>query len=68
MNDFKIATEREIFPWLNLVEFNNQNGIWAKYGVSGSGGSTFLVDTQGRILAINPSAEEVDGILTSLLN
>jgi len=67
MNDYKIATERENFPWLNLVEFNNQNGIWAKYGISGSGGSSFLVNTKGQILAINPSAEEVDGILQRLL-
>lgn len=58
---------KEKFPWINLVELNNQNGIWDKYGVSNSGGGTILVDEKGEILAINPTASEVKKLLIELL-
>lgn len=51
--------EKEKWPWLNLVELDEQNNIWQKYGVDGSGGGIFLIDKNGEILAINPTAEEV---------
>lgn len=60
----KMAIAREKFPWLNLVEINNQNGIWVKYGIPNAAGGTFLVDKDGKILAVSPSAEEVRSILT----
>jgi len=64
----KKTLDREKFPWINLVELNNQNGIWNKYGVSNSGGGTFLVGPDGTILAKSPSADEVRKILTEKLN
>jgi peroxiredoxin len=66
-NQLKNALEREKFPWINLVELNNQNGIWIKYGIPTAGGRTFLVDKEGKILAIAPTAEEVRNILTEKL-
>jgi len=51
--------EKEKWPWLNLVELDEQNKIWQKYGVDGGGGGIFLIDKNGTILAINPTAEEV---------
>jgi len=67
--DRLIATlEREKFPWLTLVELDHQNGIWNKYGCSRSGGKTFLVDKDGTILAIHPSADEVREKLKELLD
>ena len=62
------AIEREKFPWINLVDLDNQNGIWNMYGISLSGGSSFLVDRDGTILAIHPSAEEAREILLKKLN
>lgn len=59
--------EKEKFPWLNLVELNHQNNIWHKYGISNSGGKTFLVDKNGEIIAIGPSADEVRKILEEKL-
>jgi peroxiredoxin len=56
--------DRERFPWVNLIELNNKNGIWTKYGIPNSGGGTFLVDKDGKILAIKPTAKEVRDILT----
>ena len=58
---------KEKFPWINLVELDKQSKIWDKYGCSNSGGSTFLVDKDGSILAVNPSAEEVKEILNEKL-
>ena len=63
----KIALEMDKYPWLNLIEIDNKNGIWSKYNISNSGGYTWLVDSEGKILAIHPSAEEVDKILEGLL-
>lgn len=66
-NQLKKTLEREKFPWMNLIELNNQNGIWIKYGKPTAGGGTFLVDKDGKILAIEPTAEEVRNILTEKL-
>jgi peroxiredoxin len=63
-DQLKITLGREKFPWVNLVELKNQNGIWIKYGIPNSGGGTFLVDKNGKILAIKPTAKEVKDILT----
>lgn len=51
--------EREKWPWINLVELDKQNNIWQKYGADNSGGAIFLIDQDGKILAKNPTAEEV---------
>lgn len=67
MNQYHIAVENDKYPWLNLVEFNNQNGIWSLYNKEGSGGGNFLVDTDGKILAISPNAKEVEEILSNIL-
>ncbi len=58
---------KEKFPWINLVELDRQNSIWEKYGVSMQGGAIFLVDENGRILAIDPTASEVKNILLDLI-
>lgn len=67
-NAFVKAIEKDKYPWLNLIELENKNRIWDKYNISNSGGSTFLIDTRGIILAIHPDAEELDKILKGLLN
>jgi peroxiredoxin len=63
-DQLKRTLDRERFPWVNLVELNNQNRIWTKYGIPNSGGGTFLVDKDGKIIAIKPTAKEVRDILT----
>ncbi|WP_051697914.1 TlpA disulfide reductase family protein [Prevotella sp. 10(H)] len=57
------AAKKDNYPWLNLLELNDKNEIWKKYGVGNAGGSTFLVDKDGTILAVHPTAEEVRTIL-----
>ena len=63
----KKAIEQDKYPWLNLVELNDKGNIWEMYGAGNSGGCTYLVDKDGKILAIHPSAEEVTKILTEML-
>ncbi|KFC57588.1 hypothetical protein FEM08_36350 [Flavobacterium gilvum] len=64
---YKIAIAKDKYPWLNLIELDNKNGIWNKYNISNSGGSTFLIDSKGKILAIHPDAEQLEKILKELL-
>ncbi len=47
------------FPWLQLVDLDRKCKIWSKYGIGNAAGGTFLIDKNGKILVINPSAEEV---------
>ncbi|KXX71172.1 TlpA disulfide reductase family protein [Flammeovirga sp. SJP92] len=60
--------EKEKWPWLNLVEVDDQNNIWQKYNIDGSGGGIFLIDENGVILVKDPTAEEVRKVLESRLN
>lgn len=63
----KAAALQDGYPWLNLVELNDAGNIWLKYCVGNSGGGTFLVGRDGKILAIGPSPEEVERILEKML-
>jgi Peroxiredoxin len=61
------AAQKDKYPWLNLIELKNKGKIWTKYGVGNSGGGTFLVDKNGIVLAIDPTAHQVKAILDKLL-
>lgn len=51
------------YPWLLTAEINDENKLWEKYCVSGGGGGQFLMDNKGKIIAINPSLEDIKRIL-----
>ncbi len=55
----KKAIERYGFPWLNLVDLDDKNNIWKKYDIPFSGGGTFLIDSSGKIIAVDPPAKDV---------
>ncbi len=61
------AAKKDNYPWLNLIELNDKGKLWEKYGLGNSGGGTFLVDKNGKILAISPNANEVRKVLDELL-
>ena len=63
----KQAIKQDKYPWLNLVELSDEGHIWEMYGAGNSGGCTYLVDLDGKILAIHPTAEEVTKILKEKL-
>lgn len=66
-NEMKKRIEKEQYSWINLVDLDHENQIWYMYGISNLAGETFLVDKDGKILAIGPTAEEVKKILTDKL-
>lgn len=66
--DMERALARDGYPWLNLLELHDEHKIWEKYGVSRAGGITVLVDRDGTILAVSPTAEEVERILQEKLH
>ena len=57
------AIEKHKYPWTILSEISDKNNIWEKYSISKSGGSQFLVDNKGIILAINPTPDELRKII-----
>jgi hypothetical protein len=64
---FQAAVKKDRYPWLNLIELNNANGIWDKYNIAGSGGCTYLIGRDGKILAIHPDAAELERMLLKIL-
>ncbi|WP_281671321.1 peroxiredoxin family protein [Rikenella microfusus] len=61
------AIARDGYPWLNLLELNDRAGIWQLYGVSRGAGCQVLIDTDGTVLAIDPTAAELRQILARKL-
>lgn len=58
----KIAMEMQ-FPWKTLIEIDNSNKIWYRYGISNAAGALYLVDKQGEILLVNPRMEQIEEVL-----
>lgn len=61
------AIKRDGYPWLNLVELDDANSIRKKYHAGNGGGKIVMVDKDGTILAVDPSADEVEKILIEKL-
>ena len=61
------AIQLDKYPWENLVELNDAEQIWNKYGIGNAGGSHFLIDVNGKIIAIAPSIEEIRNFLKTKL-
>ena len=65
--DMIVAMNRFKFPWNNFLELKDKNKIWSKYGLGNAGGGEFLIGADGKILAVQPTVEEVEEILKKLL-
>ncbi|MBE9480092.1 MAG: TlpA family protein disulfide reductase [Bacteroidetes bacterium] len=61
------SIKKENYPWINIIDKDNQNRVWEKYSISNRGGGTFLITSSGKIIAIDLSAVEVKQKLTELL-
>lgn len=61
------AIERLGLEWLNLVELNDEGKIWTKYGAGNSGGKVILLDRDGRIVAMDFTADELERHLEVLI-
>ena len=68
LDEIKAAAEKDDYPWPVLVEVAGANNIWAKYRCANAGGTSVLVDADGKIVAVYPTAEEVEKYLEKFYN
>ena len=61
------AIKKDGYPWLNLLELDDRGGIWALYRIQGAMCGSFLIGADGKIVAVNPTAEEVRDYLEKAL-
>jgi len=62
------AIKLDKYPWENLVELNDTEKVWVKYGIGNAGGSEFLIDEKGTIVAVAPSIDEIRDFLQKYYN
>ncbi len=67
LEDAISAAKADGYPWLNLVDINDKNNIWDKYGMKNSSGDIFLFDKYGRIVTYSVSVDELRAILKQYL-
>lgn len=67
LDAIRTAARRDGHPWQTLVDLGGAAGLFARYGLSNSGGSSYLIDRDGTILAINPRETELRKILEEKL-
>ena len=60
------AVAADGYPWQTYLELSDENKIWEKHGAGNSGGTSFLIDKDGTILLVHPTAEELDQTLSIL--
>ncbi|PPK96858.1 glutathione peroxidase-family protein [Nonlabens xylanidelens] len=53
------------WKWKQLTEINAENRIWQTYQVNGGGGGIFLIDNKGKVIAKDPSYEQVENAILS---
>lgn len=66
--NLELAINKDGYPWLQLLELDDSRQIWTRYMLGNAGGGVFLIDRDGTILAVNPTAEQVRGILKEKLD
>ena len=66
-SDMEQAVKKDGYPWACYAEVGDANRIWARHGLGHAAGGTFLVDSDGTLLAVGASADEVREILRKKL-
>jgi thiol-disulfide isomerase/thioredoxin len=59
--------EKENYPWTNLIDKDNSVGVWEKYNLSYQSGGTLLMDASGKIIAVDPSKDELKSKIAEVL-
>ena len=57
------AIKKDGYKWPQLVELDDRANIWAKYGCINSGGRRIFINSDGKILAFDPTTEELATII-----
>lgn len=53
------AVKQDGYKWPQLVELDDRANIWAKYGCNNAAGRRILFDAQGKIIAFDPTIEQL---------
>lgn len=61
----RIAIEN--YVWQNLFDIDDKLNVWNKYGINNGVGMMVVVDQQGKIVAIDPKANELEALLIKTL-
>lgn len=64
----KERIKRENYTWPNLIDLDDRLNIWNIYGISNGVGLMVLVDSDGTILATDPTPAELEMILQQKLD
>lgn len=62
-SEWRKALAQDDYPWVNLVALGEDQAVWTLYGVPNAAGSRFLISSDGTILKINPTPEEVEAAI-----
>lgn len=54
---------KESWNWLQLLDIDDKNQVWKKYGLPDGGGQLVLVDKNGKIISMNAKPEEIKAYL-----
>jgi thiol-disulfide isomerase/thioredoxin len=58
------AVAKDGYKWPVLVELDDRINLWRQYNAGDSGGSIYIIDpTTKKILAINPTTEEIEALV-----
>lgn len=68
LSDVKERLDEDSYPWVTLIDQPEINSrINQHYGIEKAGGCCILVDDDGKIVLINPTIDEVKGVLEANL-
>lgn len=68
MNSFRLAMERDKYPWPSLVDYQDRFGVWEKHAKKNGSGKFLLIDRDGTILSTSFDAQELEPIIKKALN
>lgn len=60
------ALAADDYPWANMVAMENNHNIWTQYGCPNAAGRTILINSDGIIIKIDPTAKEVEEYLRDI--
>ena len=66
--NMQAAIKKDGYKWLQLVELDDRANIWAKYGCNNAAGRRILLDAQGKIIAFDPTIEQLTAEVEKRIN
>lgn len=57
---WKSIIAKEKFPWVNMIDMDPWHPIWNTYGYANGSGTTFLFGTDGLLIKIDPSIQDIE--------